>query len=55
MDYHGDIEKKSERLGDVFKHCANISLAKELISFNPSTNLEIGLNETIQWYKNQKK
>jgi UDP-glucose 4-epimerase len=44
-----------KRPGDVRRHIANIFLAKELIGFNPSINLEEGLQCTINWYKKEGK
>lgn len=38
------------RSGDVRRHCADASLAKKLIGFNPETSLEEGLRKTVAWY-----
>ncbi len=51
MDYNGQIEKRPERRGDVFRHCANIDLAKELLGFRSRTQLQDGLRETVGWYQ----
>ena len=37
--------------GDVFKTCANIDLAKQLIGYQPTTNIETGLSKFVDWYK----
>ena len=37
--------------GDVFKTCANIDLAKQLIGYQPTTNIETGLSKFLDWYK----
>ncbi len=51
MGYSGEIENKPERKGDVFRHCADISLAKRLINFKPSTRFCDGIKETIKYYE----
>ena len=38
------------RVGDIRRHCADISLAKAIIDFNPRTSLERGLQKTVAWY-----
>lgn len=43
-----------ERKGDVKHSQANISLAKELLSYNPKFNFENGISEYINWYWNNK-
>jgi UDP-glucose 4-epimerase len=50
MNYKGRIVYRRPRIGDVRRHCADISLAKRLIGFNPKTSLEQGLHKTIAWY-----
>jgi NAD dependent epimerase/dehydratase len=37
---------------EVNRLCADVSLAKKLISWKAKTKLEDGLKETIQWYRN---
>lgn len=44
---HGEPRK-----GDIRDSYADISLAKELLGYNPETNLAEGLRKTIEWYKN---
>ncbi|MBI1190598.1 MAG: SDR family NAD(P)-dependent oxidoreductase [Tepidisphaera sp.] len=39
------------RAGDVMHSLADISLAKELIGYEPVATLEDGLAETMEWYK----
>ncbi len=41
-----------ERLADVRRHRADISLAKKLIDFEPRISFEEGIKETVEWYKN---
>jgi nucleoside-diphosphate-sugar epimerase len=38
------------RLGDVMKTHADISLAKEKLGYNPSTQLTAGLKKTLEWW-----
>lgn len=50
-----DVEPiyREERPGDVRDSLANISLAKELIDFNPEFSLEDGLAVTIDWFQKE--
>lgn len=50
MDCKSHILYDKPRVGDVRRHCADISLAKTLIGFNPKTSLEQGLKKTVAWY-----
>lgn len=43
---------KDERKGDIKNSLANISKAKQLLSYSPLVNLEEGMSLTIEWYKN---
>lgn len=48
------ISFESDRIADVRRHCADISLAKSFIGFKPHYSLKEGLKETVKWYdKNQ--
>jgi len=52
-DYMGGskpIVYRPERAGDVRRHIANIFMAKDLIGFRPTVDLEDGLKSTIEWY-----
>ncbi len=40
-----------ERPGDVRRHCADISRARETFGFEPTTELSEGLRRTIEWYR----
>lgn len=42
---------RASRPGDVLHSLADISLAKELIGYEPVASLEEGLAETMEWYK----
>jgi UDP-glucuronate 4-epimerase len=37
--------------GDVMRTCADISHARELLGYNPSTPLEVGLGHTVRWLR----
>lgn len=39
------------RPADVRRHCADATLAKELIGFTPKTNLKETVHQTVEWYK----
>ena len=43
---------RETRLGDVKDSLADISLAKELINYNPDFSIEEGLKITIDWFRN---
>lgn len=49
-----DIEPNfgPDRAGDIKHSNADISRAKELLGYEPDYNFENGLNEAIEWYKN---
>ena len=51
LDYKEPFIKEPKRLADVRRHKADISLAKELIGFEPKIGFEDGIKETIEWYK----
>lgn len=48
------IERMSMQKGDVDKTVADISKAKRLLNYNPSTSFEEGIRKFINWYKNKK-
>lgn len=51
MGYSGEVEHQPARPGDVRRHRGDISLAKQIIDYEPTTDFEEGLRETIQWYR----
>lgn len=53
MDYTGDVTYIDARPGDVRRHCGDISLAKELLGYSPTTSFDEGLRKTIGWYKEE--
>lgn len=50
MNYDKAPVHKAPRIGDVQKHCADISLAKDLLDFKPRIDFEDGIKKTIEWY-----
>ena len=46
------IERKSMQKGDVIKTVADITKAKKLLNFLPSTKFKDGIKLFIDWYKN---
>jgi len=50
MGYSNMPIYKSSRIGDVRRHCADITLAKDLLDFKPQVGLEEGLTQTVKWY-----
>ncbi len=53
MNYKEPFVKKETRPGDVKRHLADISLAKNIIGFSPKVSLEEGIPKTVAWYKKQ--
>jgi len=51
MDYKGEIEYMPPRPGDVRRHHADISRARQLIKYQPRVDLQTGLKLTIEWYR----
>jgi len=45
------IERLPEQLGDVPITCADISKARKMLGYNPSTPIEQGIEKFIKWYK----
>ena len=51
LDCDAEIIHAESRPGDVRRHCGAIGLAQELIGFEPRTELDAGLRETVAWYR----
>ncbi len=51
MSYEGEIEHTEPRPGDVRRHQADISLAKELIDYEPQVLFEDGIEKTVEWFE----
>lgn len=50
MGYSGKVVFENARPGDVRRHRGDISLARSLINYSPSTDYVTGLRKTIEWY-----
>jgi len=50
MDYSGDVIYTDSRPGDVKRHCGDITLARTLLGYKPTTSFEEGLRRTVEWY-----
>jgi UDP-glucose 4-epimerase len=48
----GKVEFLPARAADVQRHCADITLAKNLLGYSPKTNLKETVHQTVEWYKN---
>lgn len=42
-----------ERVGEVRDSVSSVEMAKRLIGYEPSTTIEVGLDETVNWYADQ--
>jgi len=51
LDCDAEIIHQDGRPGDVRRLCGAIDLARELIDFEPTTELAAGLRETVAWYR----
>ena len=50
----GEPERAEERPGDIRESVADISLARELLTYEPHYSLEEGLELTWEWYRGRK-
>jgi UDP-glucose 4-epimerase len=50
--YTGSVTYAPERAGDIKHSLADISLAKELLGYEPSVDFREGLRWTVEWYRN---
>lgn len=46
-----DINLMPMQPGDVMRTCANTSKAQKLVGYRPTVPLEVGLENTLKWYK----
>lgn len=52
LDYPFEkVEHRPMRLGDVRRHCADVSLAKNILSYYPKTDFETAVHLTVEWFK----
>jgi len=52
--YSGEPAYGPERAGDIKHSLADISLAQELLGYQPRVSFEDGLRRTVDWYRQQK-
>lgn len=50
MEYNNNPIHNNPRIGDVRRHCADITTAKNLIYFKHEIDFEEGLRKTVEWY-----
>lgn len=50
LNVNPKIEQLPEQLGDVPITCADISKAKRMLGYNPSTSIELGIENFVNWY-----
>jgi len=50
MKYDGEIIYDAPRPGDVRQHWADISLAWNILGFEPNVGFEEGISDTVDWY-----
>jgi UDP-glucose 4-epimerase len=51
FNYDIKITVEENRTGEVMKFLADITKAKEKISYNPKINIEEGIKRSVEWYK----
>jgi len=51
LDVKPEIEQLSEQLGEVRITCADISKARRMLGYNPSTPIEQGIEKFIKWHR----
>jgi len=55
MEYSEPFRHVEARPGDVRRHVADITLARELIGFEPRIGIEEGIKTTVEWYRKNMK
>ena len=51
MGFEDEPSYEAARVADVRRHLADISLAKQLLGYEPWVDFEQGLRETVEWYR----
>ncbi len=51
--YDGPVEHAEPRSGDIRHSLADITLARNLLGYQPSVDFREGLRRTVQWYRTQ--
>ncbi len=47
------VDYQPDRVGEVRDSVSSVELAKSIIGYEPATNIEIGLGQTVKWYVDQ--
>ena len=47
-----NIEKVTDRLGHDFRYSLNIEKIERDLGYKPEINFDLGISQTIEWYKN---
>lgn len=51
MDYPFEkVKRLPMRAGDVRRHCADVSLAKKLLTYYPKTGIKEAIHNTVEWF-----
>jgi len=53
IGYTGEAAYGPERAGDIKHSLADISLAQELLGYQPRVSFEEGLRHTVEWYRQE--
>jgi GDP-L-fucose synthase len=53
VGYSGNIEWDSSKPDGQPRRFLDISLAQQILNWNPTTTLDVGLEETVRWYLSQ--
>ena len=53
LGYAGEFEFGPPRAGDVQRHLGSVDRAKRILNYKPSTSFDLGLKETVEWYRNK--
>ena len=52
MGYSGEYHQAPTYPGSVSRRCPNISKARRVLGYNPRVDWKVGLETTVNWYKN---
>ena len=52
MGYSGEYHQAPTYPGSVSRRCPDISKAKRVLDYNPKVDWKVGLESTVNWYKN---
>lgn len=48
------LKKQPMQAGDVLRTCADVSKARRLLDYNPSTTVDQGVKQFVEWYRAEK-